>query len=203
MAGAPMVAKPTTPAYRLLACHSPRDLPISSREANARSGPLCGRRRCGAARLDEVPTDLVGELQLGVVLGGVANHLAGVDDAPEGAGVAGDAVEDLEGDPVLVFDVGRLERLDEELSQVAGTDIGPEVALVADGVAVAAGAVRKEGLGLDLARGADPDLDVLELAALGATGVQEAERLVGDLGPDEAVNSYKRIRQDAPVRWSA
>ncbi len=82
--------------------------------------------------------DLVGEPQLGVVLRGVADHRAGVDDAPEGAGVAGDAVEDLEGDPVLVLDVGRLERLDEELGQVARADVGPKVALVADGVAVAA-----------------------------------------------------------------
>jgi hypothetical protein len=61
------------------------------------------QRQHGPLRGNEVSTDLVGKLQLGGVLGGVvADDLAGVDDAPEGAGAAGDPVEDPEWDAVLI-----------------------------------------------------------------------------------------------------
>ena len=43
--------------------------------------------------------DLGGETDGAIVLGCVAEDLAGIDDAPEGVVVARDAVEDLAGDP--------------------------------------------------------------------------------------------------------
>src|SRR5215218_2393031 len=138
------------------------------------------------------PRDVGGEADLGVVLRLVADDLAGVGDAPEGAGVVGDAVEDVEGDAVLVLDRGCLDRLAEELPQVALADVAGQVANVALARLV------DELRGVDLARRDDADLDHLELAPEAAAGVDEAQRLVGRLGPAvEAVRARVVLRADA------
>src|SRR5919112_1627554 len=135
------------------------------------------------------PRDVRGEADLGVVLRLVVDDLAGVGDAPEGAGVVGDAVEDVEGDTVLVLDRRRLDGLAEELLEVALADVAGQVADVPLARLV------DELRGVDLARRDDADLDHLELAPEAAAGVDEAERLVGRLGPAvEAVRARVILR---------
>src|SRR5919199_380606 len=97
-----------------------------------------------------------------------------------------------EGDAVLVLDRRRLDRLAEELLQVALADVAGQVADVALAWLV------DELRGVDLARRDDADLDHLELAPEAAAGVDETERLVGRLGPAvETVRARIVLRADA------
>ena len=75
--------------------------------------------------------DILREALLRVVLRPVADDLACVGDAPEGAGVVRDTIEDLEWDTVLVGNIGRLDRLAEKLLQVALADVAGDVADIA------------------------------------------------------------------------
>ena len=75
----------------------------------------------------------------------VADHLAGVGDAPERAGVVRDAVEDLERNAVLVLDHRRRSTY-EQLLQVALADVAGDVAdVVARAVAAKAAASISRG----------------------------------------------------------
>src|SRR5262245_45637623 len=60
------------------------------------------------------PRDLLGEVDLAVVLRRIADHAARVGDAPEVVGVAAHAVEHLERHAMLVGDVRRFDALDHE-----------------------------------------------------------------------------------------
>src|SRR5713101_7805568 len=70
--------------------------------------------------------DLVGEVDLAVVLGLVSNLLPGVGDAPETMRIAADAVDDEEGHPVLVGDVLRLDHADGLLDLIPPRQVGPQ-----------------------------------------------------------------------------
>src|SRR6266536_2269483 len=126
---------------------------------------LAGRDADAARRLHDVGADLVRVLDLRVVLGRIADHLAGVDDAPEFPGVARDAVEDLVRDAMLVLDVRRLNRFHDKLDQIALADVGTEVALEGGETLLSDRAIWEEGRHLQLAGRTNPDLDVLELSA--------------------------------------
>src|SRR5688572_3050709 len=85
-------------------------------------------------RACQVRGDVAGVEHLRVVLWLVAEHSPGVGDRPEGARIAGNAIDDLEGHAPLVADILGLHRLDEQLSQVARRDEGAQVARVGDRV---------------------------------------------------------------------
>src|SRR5215210_8486955 len=121
--------------------------------------------------------DVFGESDLGVISGFVADNLPDVCDTPELSGVVRDAVEDVERYAVFVFYVRRLYGLAEELLHVPFADIACEFADVAFGRLVL------EEASVDLARHDYPDLDYPQLPSQAAAGVEEAERLVGRLGP--------------------
>src|SRR5215470_15859357 len=103
--------------------------------------------------------DILREALLRVVLRPVADDLAGVGDAPEGAGVVRDTIEDLEWDTVLVGNIGRLDRLAEKLLQVALADVAGDVA------DIALARLIEELANVDLARRNDPQQDDLQLTA--------------------------------------
>src|SRR5205814_731742 len=134
-------------------------------------------------RLDEVAADLVREADLAVIGRRIADDPAGVHYAPDRAGVARGAIEDLERDPMGVLDRGRVDRFHDQLGQVAGAEVGGEIAPVVDGFAGRSRAVRKEGPGRDLARRPDADVHVLDAVTEPAAGMREAEAFVGSLGP--------------------
>src|SRR3989454_6205119 len=122
--------------------------------------------------------DPVGEVHLAVVLGRVADLAAGAGQAPEAVGVAADAVDDQEGDAVLVGDVERLHHLDGLLGLVARGEIGAERAVHDLDVA------GLDGVEVVVAGGADAPLHDLQLAVVDLTGGEhEAEQLVGRLRP--------------------
>src|SRR5215212_6576546 len=136
--------------------------------------------------------DVFGETDFGVVDRLIADDFPGVGDTPELPGVVGDAVEDVEGDAVFVFYLRRLDRLAEELLHVALADVAGELADVAFWRLVL------EEARVDLARHDYPDLDDLQFSSQAAAGVEEAERLVGRLGPAvEAVGPRVVLRADA------
>ena len=66
--------------------------------------------------------DIFGEFDLGIIFWRVANHFAGISNAPESARVVGYTVENLERDTVFVADILRLNRLRVELLHVCGGD---------------------------------------------------------------------------------
>src|SRR5262245_15287376 len=82
----------------------------------------------------EKPLNVFGEFDLGVILGLVAQHLAGIGQGPESAGVVANAVYHLPGDAVFVLNMGRVDGFAKELCEVARTDIGSQVAFVGPGV---------------------------------------------------------------------
>src|SRR5215216_957918 len=136
--------------------------------------------------------DIFGEADFGVVSGFVADNLPGIGYAPERSGVVRDAVEDVERHAVFVFYVRRLYGLAEELLHVTLAYIACELADVAFGQLVL------EEAGVDLARHDYPDLDDLQLSSQAAAGVEEAERLVGRLGPTvEAIRPRVVLGTDA------
>src|SRR5215213_11801845 len=133
-----------------------------------------------------------GEAVFGVVDGLVADDLPGVGDAPELSGVVRDAVEDVERDAVFVFYLLSLHGLAEQLLHVALADIAGELADVAFWRLVL------EEARVDLTRHDYPDLDDLQLPSQAAAGVEEAERLVGRLGPAvEAIRPWVVLGADA------
>ena len=79
--------------------------------------------------------DLVGEADGTVICRRVADHLAGVDYAPEGVVVTRYSVENLKGYAAFVADILGLDALDEELAQIALAYIGAEGASYAGQVA--------------------------------------------------------------------
>ena len=104
-------------------------------------------------------TDALGKLHFAVVLRGVADHAAGIREAPEGARVAGDAVEDLEWDAVGVPDIRRLDAFRYQLGEIACAEIRTEIALVCFRVA-------GKLSGVDLAWCAYAEMHILHGAAL-------------------------------------
>ena len=74
--------------------------------------------------------DILGEAHLRIILGFVTDHPPGVGDAPESAGVVGDAIEDVERNTILVLHLGRLYRLAEELLHVPLADVTGQLANV-------------------------------------------------------------------------
>src|SRR5215470_6367050 len=70
--------------------------------------------------------DFVGEVHLAVVVRDVADLLAGAGEAPEAVRVAADAVDDEEGNAVLVGDVLGLDHPDRLLDLVAPREVGAE-----------------------------------------------------------------------------
>src|SRR5688572_23154446 len=99
--------------------------------------------------------NLVRVLHLAVILRFVTDDLPGVRDAPELPGVVRDAVEDLERDAVAVAKVRRVQALDDELRQIARTDVSPQIAVISHRIA-------EEASGVDLPRRADPELNDLQ-----------------------------------------
>ena len=141
--------------------------------------------------------DVVGELDLRVVLRLVADDLPSVRDRPERTGVVADAVEDLEGHAVVVGDRVGLDGAEVELLQVAFADPAGDVAQVVGQRSVG------ERLRPDRPRRDDPDLRHLDRTTDLAGRVEEAEGLVGGLGPAvEAVRTRIVLRSDpvAPTR---
>src|SRR5688572_20660977 len=63
------------------------------------------------------------EAEFAVVLWFIADDPAGTGNAPEAVRVTADSVKDLEGDTILIANVGRFDALYKELGEVAGTDI--------------------------------------------------------------------------------
>src|SRR5215212_5562572 len=118
-----------------------------------------------------------GEADFGVVDGLIPDNFPGVGDAPEFSGVVRNTVEDVKGNAIFVFYVRRLHGLAEKLLHVALADVPSELADVA-----CWGLVLEEAR-VDLTRHDYPDLDDLQLTSQAAAGVEEAERLVGGLGP--------------------
>src|SRR5215218_9138792 len=136
--------------------------------------------------------DVFGETDFGVVDRLIADNFPGVGYAPELPGVVGDAVEDVEGDAVFVFYLLCLHRLTEKLLHVALADIAGELTDVAFWRLVL------EEARVDLTRHDYPDLDDLQLPSQAAAGVEEAERLVGRLGPAvEAIRPWVVLGADA------
>src|SRR5262245_1235313 len=116
---------------------------VASRAAHSRVVGVCGgsmssvigiawpSARLGSARPGGAgeSRDLVGEVDLAVVLGNVADLGPRVGDAPEAVGVAADAVHDQEGHAVLVGDVFRLHHADGLLDLISPREIGAEGAM--------------------------------------------------------------------------
>lgn len=103
--------------------------------------------------------DVLSEVHLGIVLGFVTDHPPGVGYAPESAGVVGDAVEDVEWNPIFVFYLRRLNRPAEELLHVALADVAGQLTNVALGRSF------HKQLGVYLARDYYSDLYNLQLAS--------------------------------------
>src|SRR5207302_7118441 len=114
----------------------------------------------------------VGEANLTIVLGLVADDLLGIDDAPEAVAVAADAVEDLEGDAVLVPDIRGFDRFHEELDLISDAQVGAETAM--QRLEIVGAALVDVGL----ARAADADLDVFEPLAVALIAGREDESQV-------------------------
>src|SRR5215471_4869265 len=122
--------------------------------------------------------NLVGEVDLAVVLRLVADLPARTGDAPEAVRVAADAVHDQEAHPVLVRDVLGLDHPHGLLYLVALREVGAEPAVQHLQVGGVLAKVRI------VARAADAPLDHLLHAAVHlAGGEDEAQELVGRLGP--------------------
>src|SRR5690606_39088409 len=79
------------------------------------------------------PRDVTGEPVLRVVLGPVAEHLAGVGDAPELPRVVRNAVEDVERHSVLVGHLLGVDAPAHQLLKIASGDVARDVAGVAAG----------------------------------------------------------------------
>src|SRR5262249_40175391 len=79
--------------------------------------------------------NVFGEFNLRIILRLVAQHLAGVDQRPESAGVVANAIHYLPGDTVFVLVIGGVDGLAEELREVTRTDVGSQVAFVGHWVA--------------------------------------------------------------------
>ena len=101
---------------------------------------ISSRRRACAAAGDETsagrsaraehPRNILREALLRIILWLIANHLVGVGNAPEGTRIVRHAIENLEWHPILVGDVGCLDRLAEQLLQVALADVAGDIAQV-------------------------------------------------------------------------
>src|SRR5215212_8378909 len=121
--------------------------------------------------------DVFGETDFGVVDRLIADNFPGVGYAPELPGVVGDAVEDVEGDAVFVFYLRRLHRLTEKLLHVALADIAGEL------TDVAFWRLFLEAARVAFIRNDSSCHDDLQRTSEAAGGVEEAERILGRLGP--------------------
>src|SRR5262245_41538357 len=131
--------------------------------------------------------DLIGEVDLAVVLGLVADLPLRAGQAPEPVRVAADAVDDQERDAVVVLDVFRLHHPDGLLGLVTRREVGAERTMHGGDVA------GLDGVEVVVARATDAPLHDLELAAVHlAGGEHEAQQLVRGLRPAVPVVRARR-----------
>ena len=159
-------------------------------EAEVRVAGRASAVECAALEIAQIGADVGGEGDLGIVLGRIVDHPAGVADAPERAGIVRDAVEHLMRDAVGVANIGGLDRLDVKLAQIARADVGAQVAAERDRVVV-------DVPPADRPWRPDADVDVFDRASESAGGEDESGVLVGRLGSAvEVVGRRVSVRAD-------